>query len=109
MACCTEAEGCRLSRYVAAAKASAQYGGGMEAWSLEQQSADGVVDGAKYAFSFTVSLGGVGAREAQADAVAGEEVSSGPVEELGAIISLKCFGGDAELRTSKAMNATRWR
>ena len=47
-------------------------------------------------------MGGVGAGEAQADAVAGEEVSSGPVEELGAIISLKCFGGDAELRTNES-------
>ena len=69
---------------------------------VEQQSADGVVDGAKYAFGFAFLLRGVGAGEAQADAVAGEEVSSGPVEELGTIISLKCFGDDAKLRTSES-------
>jgi hypothetical protein len=59
---------------------------------MEQQSVDGVVDGAKYVFGFAILLGGVGAGEAQADAVAGEEVSSGPVEEFGTIISLKSFG-----------------
>ena len=68
---------------------------------MEQQSADGVVDGTKYAFGFAILLGGVGAGEAQADAVAGE-ISSDPVEELGAVISLKRFWGDAELRTSKS-------
>jgi len=76
---------------------------------MEQQSADGVVDSAKYEFGFAILLGGVGAGEAQADAVAGEEVSSGPVEELGAIISLKCFGVTLNCVRAKAMNSTRWR
>ena len=69
---------------------------------VEQQSADGVVDSAKYAFGFAILLGSVGAGEAQADAVAREKISCGPVEELGAVISLKRFWGDAELRTSKS-------
>jgi hypothetical protein len=69
---------------------------------VEQQGVDGVVDGTKYAIGFAILLGSVGVGEAQADAVAGEEISGGPIEELGVVISLKHFWGDDELRTSKS-------
>ena len=69
---------------------------------VEQQSADGVVDGMKYVFGFSILLGSIGTGEAHADDAAGEEICSGSVEELGAIISLKRFWGDAELCMSKS-------
>jgi hypothetical protein len=47
-------------------------------------------------------LRSVGAQESQGDAVTGEEISGGPIDELSAVIGQKSFWSDIELRTSKS-------
>ena len=64
---------------------------------MEEHGADGVVGGAEHAFSLAVLWGGIGAGEAEQNAMAGEERGGGVVNKLGPIICLKGFRCCAKL------------
>jgi len=64
---------------------------------MEEHGADGVVGGAEHAFSLAVLWGGIGAGEAEHNAMAGEERVGGVVNKLGLIICLKGFRCGAKL------------
>ena len=56
---------------------------------MKEHGADGVVGGAKHAFSLAILWRGIGTREAERNAMASEEGGGSMVNELGPIISLE--------------------
>ena len=56
---------------------------------MKEHGADGVVGGAKHAFSLAILRRGIRTREAEHNAIASEEGGGSMVNELGPIISLE--------------------
>ena len=65
--------------------------------SMDEEGADGVVDGAKHTLSFAILLGSVRARMAKQNAATGQEGRHGIIDELGAIVGLKTLGDRVKL------------
>jgi hypothetical protein len=65
--------------------------------SLKEQRTQHIIDGAKYAFGFTILWRSVGTRHPQKYPFDGKECARGGVIKLMGIVALDCFDGAAKL------------